>query len=123
MQAIPWGPLLLFMAGIALLALYGLAASGHFPAATRSPEMKSQSGATILWGTLGMAGLATVIALVAAWIALPWYAIVIGGGAMLLLVPLLLQAFPDRFVDGRVGLLSLAGAAGAVVLVLWAAVR
>jgi hypothetical protein len=54
------------------------------------------------------------VALVLAWMALPWYATVIGGGAALLFAPLLLQPLPDSFVNGRRGLLVFA--AGAVVL-------
>jgi len=42
----------------------------------------------------------------------PWYAAIIGGGAMVLIAPLLLQLFSDRFVDGRISLLAFSFAAG-----------
>ena len=52
---------------------------------------------------------------------LPWPAIIIGGGAMLLAAPLLLRPFPDRFVDGLAGLATFAVSALAIAAVLWAA--
>jgi hypothetical protein len=42
---------------------------------------------------------------------------VIGGGAMVLFAPLLLQPFPDSFVNGRRGLLTFAGIAAGLTLV------
>ena len=41
----------------------------------------------------------------------------IGGGAMVLFAPLLLQPFPDSFVNGRRGLLIFAGMAAGLALV------
>ena len=52
-----------------------------------------------------------------AWQRLPLYAAVIGGGAMVLFAPLLLQPFPDSFVNGRQGLLIFAGLAAGLALV------
>jgi hypothetical protein len=109
-----WVALGLLMGSVLLVALYGLAASGHFPAEFRSEKVQRGWGALVLWGTIIATGLAAVVALVLAWRALPWYATVIGAGAALLFAPLLLQPLPDSFVNGRRGLLVFA--AGAVVL-------
>jgi hypothetical protein len=109
-----WVALGLLMGSVLLVALYGLAASGHFPAEFRSEKVQRGWGALVLWGTMIATGLAGAVALVLAWRALPWYATVIGSGAALLFAPLLLQPLPDSFVNGRRGLLALS--AGAVVL-------
>jgi hypothetical protein len=99
-MTVPVAELLLFMLAVGVAALYGL---------------------TIMWGTIAVMGIAVVAALSIAWHVLPWYAIVIGGGAMLLAAPLLLRPFPDWFVNGRAGLLTFAAAGVAAVLVMWAA--
>jgi len=109
-----WIALVLLMGTVLLAALYGLAASGHFPAEFRPAKLKRGWGALVLWSTMIATGLACAAALVLAWRVLPWYATVIGGGAVLLFAPLLLQPLPDRFVNGRRGLLVFA--TGAVVL-------
>ena len=119
MLALPWTELLLFMVTIALLALYGLTVSGHFPVEFRADELRRGGGALLMWGTILLAGVAAATSLVAAWAVLPWYAIVIGGGAMLLAAPLLLQRLPDSFVNGRAGLAVFAGGAAVTTLMLW----
>jgi hypothetical protein len=111
---IDWVALVLLMGTVLLVALYGLAASGHFPAEFRPEKLQRGWGALVLWGTMIATSLAGVASLVLAWRALPWYATVIGAGAGLLFAPLLLQSLPDSFVNGRRGLLVLS--AGAVVL-------
>jgi hypothetical protein len=51
---------------------------------------------------------------------IPWYAAVIGGGLSVLATPLVLQWFPDRFVDGRNALLAFSALSVApAVLLLW----
>ena len=65
-----------------------------------------------------------VFAIVAGCVALhllPWPAIVIGGGAMLLATPLLLRPFPDRFVNGLAGLATFAMSALGTAVLFWAA--
>ena len=114
MEETNWVALGLLMGTVLLVALYGLAASGHFPAEFRPEKLQRGWGALVLWGTIIATGLAAVVALVLAWRALPWYATVIGAGAALLFAPLLLQPLPDSFVNGRRGLLVFA--AGAVIL-------
>jgi hypothetical protein len=111
---IDWVALAILMGSVLLVALYGLAASGHFPAEFRPERLQRGWGALVLWGTMVATGLAGAAALALAWRALPWYAIVIGGGATLLFAPMLLQPLPDSFVNGRRGLLVLS--AGSVVL-------
>jgi hypothetical protein len=108
----------LLMALILACTLYGLAASGHFPAQHRLPALKSGAGGAILYGTIAITLAAVVAGIVAAWQALPWPALIIGGGAMLLAAPLLLRLFPDRFVDGRAALVTFAAAAAACALLL-----
>lgn len=115
----PVAELIVFMALVLAFSLYGLTASGHFPREHRNPTLRSGAGALILWGSIACAVVVLGAALLLAVERLPLYAAVIGGGAMLLIAPLILQAFPDTFVDGRGGLLSFA----AIGLVLVAAAR
>jgi hypothetical protein len=111
-----WGALAAFALLVMSAALYGLTASGQFPSEHRAEALKSPAGAAILWGTMAVGVMTTVIALAVAWLALPWYAAVIVGGATLLIAPLVLQLFPDSFVDGRSGLLVFAGLGGVLSL-------
>ena len=122
MPEIDWVALGLLMGTVLLAALYGLAASGHFPVEFRPAKLQRGWGPLVLWGTMVATGLACATALALAWRALPWYATVIGGGVALLFAPLLLQPLPDTFVNGRRGLLVLG--AGAVMLgaLMWCAV-
>jgi hypothetical protein len=112
----PIADLALFMALVLVLALYGLAVSGHFPVEHRAEALRSGGGRLILWGTMALAMVLTVAALVLAWSRLPLYASVLGGGAMLLAAPLVLQPFPDSFVNGRRGLVSLTAVASVLAL-------
>jgi hypothetical protein len=108
-----------FIAGVLAVALYGLTASGHFPAEARSAKFKDGWGALLLWGTLAATALAAVAMLLKSWWILPWYLQVIGGGAMLLFAPLLLQPLPDTFVNGRRGLLVFSGGAAFLAALMW----
>jgi hypothetical protein len=114
-----WVALGLLMGCVLLAALYGLAASGHFPAEFRPQTLQRGWGVLVLWGTMLGTSLAGATALVLAWRALPWYATVIGGGAMLLFAPLLLQPLPDSFVNGRRGLLAFCAAAVILAGLMW----
>jgi hypothetical protein len=116
---LPWTALLLFMIAVAASALYGLTVSGHFPGEFRATALRTPAGAAILWVTLIAACAALLLALATAPRVLPWWALVIGGGAMLLAAPLLLRPFPDRFVNGRAGLFVFSAAAMASALALW----
>ena len=113
-----WIGFAFFMAGVLAVALYGLTASGHFPAEARSAKFKG-GGALVLWGTLAVTVLAAAAMLLKSWWILPWYFQVIGGGAMLLFAPLLLQPLPDSFVNGRRGLLVFGGSAALLAGLMW----
>ncbi len=118
-MTVGWLELALFMVTIALAALYGLAISGHFPAEFRADDLKTRSGVLVMWMTLAVVGVSTLLALGIAIRILPWFAIVIGGGGMLLMAPLILRPFPDRFVNGRSALVAFAGGALAATIALW----
>lgn len=118
-MTVPWLALSLYTVSVALLALYGLTVSGHFPAELRTPQLKTGAGEAILWVTLAAACLAAIMV---AWVVsteLHWTAVVIAGGAVLLAAPLLLRLFPDRFVDGLSGLVAFAVGAIVAALMLW----
>jgi hypothetical protein len=111
-------PLVLLAAMLLVFCLHALAASGQFPRQLRAPALASGLGAIVLFGTIAVAMTSLVAALLAAWRLVPWYAAVIGGGLAILAAPLVLQQFPDRFVDGRASLLSFATAAALLALLL-----
>ena len=65
-------------------------------------------GTLVLWGTIALCARADAgCRSLFAWQHVPLYAAVIGGGAMVLFAPLLLQPFPDSFVNGRRGLVDI----------------
>ena len=113
----PLPELALFMALVLVLSLYGLTVSGHFPEEHRDASLQAGLGPLLLWGTIALCAALTLAALAFAWQRLPLYAAVIGGGAMVLIAPLLLQPLPDSFVNGRRGLLTFAGLAAGLTLV------
>jgi hypothetical protein len=100
-------PLLLFMALVLVISLLGLTAAGHFPLKQGEPRI----GAPVLFGSLAAAAACLLAGLVGAWRHIPWYAAIIGGGAMILFTPLLLRPLPDAFVDGPAALLVFSGLA------------
>lgn len=102
-------PLLSFMVLLLSASLYGLAASGHFPAEHRAPALRTGFGRIVLFGSLALCLLCLLGGLAIVWHAVPWYAAVIGGGVMVLIAPLLLQPLPDSFVNGRAALLTFSG--------------
>jgi hypothetical protein len=106
----PLPELALFMALVLVLSLYGLTVAGHFPKEHRAASLKTAGGAVLLWGTIALCLALTIAALAFAWQHLPLPAAIIGGGAMILIAPLLLQPFPDSFVNGRLALVLFTGA-------------
>ena len=112
-------PSLIVFAGLLLAAsLLALSASGHFP---RRDSAQGGPGALALGVALVAGALATAAGLAAAWRHLPWPPAVIAGGLAILAAPLVLQQFPDRFVDGRGSLAAFGGVAvvlAAILLVL-----
>jgi hypothetical protein len=111
-------PLALLIALVLCTALSALAASGHFPHRHRAPSLRGGLGRAILFGACGLPALALVIGGAAAWRIVPWPSAVIGGGAAILAAPLVLRPLPDRFVNGRAGLLVFTGAAVLLALAL-----
>ena len=109
--------LAVFMGLVLALSLYGLTVSGHFPAEFRDASLRTASGSALLWSTIAVSAALTVLAAVFAWMRVPLYAAVIGGGGMVLIAPLLLQPLPDSFVNGRAGLLTFCGLALGLALV------
>jgi len=86
--------------------------------------MAGATGSAVLWGSIVIAALCLVVALAAAWVLIPWYAAVIGGGGAILVAPLVLQWFPNRFVDGKRALIGFASAAMVLAAVLlWLMLR
>ncbi len=109
MQMPPLPDLAVFMGLVLAFALFGLTASGHFPAEHRSAGLRTGFGRLVLWGSIACAVVVLAVALLIAIERLPLYATILGGGAMVLAAPLMLQGFPDSFVDGRMGLVAFAG--------------
>ena len=120
MWLLSWSALVMFALLVMSAALYGLTASGHFPSEHRAEALRSTGGAAILWGTMALALATAIVGLALAWSVLPWTWAVIVGGAVLLMAPLVLQLFPDSFVDGRAGLLVFAGIGGVLSLAVLA---
>ena len=111
-------PLAFFTMLMLAVSLHALTASGHFPRDTRLQAMTTGAGPAVLWLTILIVLGCLVLGLYAAWRLIPWYGAVIGGGAGILIAPLVLQWFPDRFVDGKRGLISFAAAAVLLSLLL-----
>lgn len=116
LSAVP--PLALFTGLMLALSLQALAASGHFPREHRSPALASGFGAALLYGSILLTALCLIAGVAAAWHLVPWYAAVIGGGGAILIAPLVLQKFSDRFVDGRAALVTFGGSALGLALIL-----
>lgn len=114
-----WLHTLGFAVLILLIALHILSASGQFPKEHRAPSLSSELGKSVLFGSLLLVLFCLALGVYTAWLKLPWYAGVIGGGLSLLIAPLVLQAFPDRFVDGRSSLLAFSIASVVMLLTIW----
>lgn len=114
-------PLVLFVALVLAAALQGLAASGHFP--LRKGCAHADVGPALLFSTMIVSAAGAGFGIVAAFHFISWPSAVIGGGLALLGAPLVLQWFPDRFVDGRGALIAFAAAAAILAtLLVWLAV-
>ena len=114
-----WLALVLFMALVLSVSLYGLTVSGHFPSEHRGETLRPASGSIVLWVTMLICAAAAAYAVLFASRTLPWYVAVIGGGGALLVAPLLLQPLPDAFVNGRRGLVTFALAAAVLTGLAW----
>jgi hypothetical protein len=107
-------PTALFAALVLAAALQGLALSGHFPRTSTA----SAVGPVILFGSLLLTAGGFAAGTAAALHLIPWYAVVIGGGLAMLVAPLVLQLFSDRFVDGRGAPVAFA-AASTLLAIMW----
>jgi hypothetical protein len=114
----PFPELAVFMALVLVLSLYGLTVSGHFPEEHRAQSLRTGGGQVLLWGTLALCAVLAISTLAFAWKRVPIYAAVIGGGAMVLIAPLVLQPLPDSFVNGRRGLVTFTGLGVALALMV-----
>ena len=117
-MSLPVLPLALFTMLMLAVALHVLAASGHFPRETRLPRLATGAGLAVLWLSIVVTIASAAFGIAASWSIIPWYGAVIGGGIGILIAPLVLQLFPDRFVDGRRGLISFAGGAALLAALL-----
>ena len=112
--------LALLMALVLLFSMHGLAASGHFPKQHRSAALRAGAGPLVLFGSLLLSLLSLAAGLVLGARMIPWYAAVIGGGAMVLAAPLVLRTLPDDVVNGRMALIIFSGAGALVAtLLIW----
>jgi hypothetical protein len=109
-----WLRLLVFTALVCMSALYGLAASGHFPREHRAESLQSPSGTGILFGSMAVTALSALVGVGIATRIFPWYAAVIGAGLVLLATPLLLRPLSDSFVNGRMALITFSAASVAL---------
>jgi hypothetical protein len=112
-------PLAVFVTLTLLASLQVLSASGHFPKESRLPALSKGSGLVVLWTSMVATAGSVVVGIAAAWMLIPWYAAVIGGGGAILLAPLALQVFPDHIVDGKTALIAFAGAAVVLAALLY----
>jgi hypothetical protein len=109
-------PVITFAALILTVSLQVLSACGHFPLRreTRAP--------VTLFASIGVAIVCLAAGIAAVTRLLPWYAAIIGAGLAVLAAPIVLQWFPDRFVDGNGALIAFAGAGVALALgLIWLA--
>jgi hypothetical protein len=111
-------PLTIFVLLMLFATLQLLSASGHFPKTSRLPPIAQGSGPAVLWVSMIVTAGSVVAGIAAAWMLIPWYAAVIGGGGAILLAPLALQVFPDRVVDGRIALIGFAAATAVLAALL-----
>lgn len=112
--------MLVLFAGLLLaVTLYFLAAIGHFPKEIRTAEIGTGAGPYILYCTIVLLVLAVGAGALLVWKSVPWYAAILGGGAAVLIAPLILPNFSDRFVDGRPALITFTALAYVVLGGIW----
>ena len=88
--------------------MFVVVVAGHFPVQSRAEKFRSFSGLMVLWGSICIVAISVLGMVYLAVAALPFYAVIIGGGLMVLVAPLAVQPFPNRVVDARVSLVGLA---------------
>ena len=70
--------------------------------------MGTATGLVILWGSIGILALSSLVATHFTYELIPWYAAILAAGFMILITPLLVQPLAERFVNGQSVLLMLA---------------
>jgi hypothetical protein len=115
----PWPQFALFMAAVLVVSAFVITAAGQFPREHRKPALASPEGTIILWLTIAVMSAAGIAAMAFAWAVLPWYAVVIGAGLMILIAPYLLHPLPDWFINGRSSLVVLCALAIVLVISMW----
>lgn len=111
--------LILFMAAVLAISAFVITAAGQFPREHRKPALDSPAGTALLWLTIALATVAVVATLLFAWLALPWYATVLGAGLMILIAPYVLHPLPDRVVNGPSALVWLSALALVLAGGMW----
>lgn len=114
LAAIHWPALLLFSALILVIALFALSLSGHFPVVRPGRDAQAYLTRALLVTCIIVIALVTATALGFALRLLPGPMAIIGAGTALLAAPQVLPMLPDRFVDGRRGMVVLAALAAAL---------
>ncbi len=115
--ALNWTALVLFSVLVLTIALFGLSLSGHFPTQAQKLGQKDVLTRAVVVSCIIVVALATARTFGIALHHLPAPMAIIGGGAALLAAPLVLQRFPDTFVDGLRGIVVLATISLALVLI------
>lgn len=107
-----------FMAAVLIVFMFIVTVSGHFPSEHRKDALKGPVGTAILISSTALVVGTALVGLILAYRTLPWYAAVIGGGAMILIAPYALHTWPDSFVNGRFAPCALAAAAALVTALM-----
>jgi hypothetical protein len=111
---------LLFVLAVFAATLHGLAASGHFPLSGDNAKPAFPPGRATLFGSIVLTLVALIIGVIEALCLITWSTAIIAGGLALLIAPLVLRVFPDRFVDGAGALVVFAGVTvAAAAFLIW----
>ncbi len=95
-----WLVITAFAALLLSASLHLLSAVDHFPKVERRAEFRTVPGSLLLHGSIALVLIAVAAGLWLTFSIAPWYAGVLAGGAGVLVAPLILPNFSDRFVDG-----------------------
>ncbi len=111
LTSVNWLAVFLFSALVLVIVMFMLSVAGHFPKEQRRAEFKDRLGRLVIAVCSIAVAVATAKTFGLAATAIPPPIAIIGAGAALLGAPLVLRYLSDSFVDGRVGLVSLAALA------------
>jgi len=105
------------MGGVLVVFIFIVTVSTHFPAGHRVQALRRTAGTALIFCSSALVAMTAITGLVLAYHAIPWYAAVIGGGAMILAAPYTLHPLSDDFVNGPRALIVLSALALAIMLV------